>query len=158
MRTRISNRSRSFFQILIPVVGTIAIIFGWYFDHLIFYEGEEHFPAWIIIFFIFALLYVVLVGIMADVKIDSDYLYYRYLFKTRKIELNRITKVIKGFPLSYNPISITKWIVVKYLNQEGKTKRIIFQSEGVSMHENLPQYPLLEELMKRINNAKNKIN
>jgi hypothetical protein len=142
---------------LIPVFGIIAVILSWNIDRLVFSEGVKHLPIWIIVSIVFIILYIILVGLMAEVKIDSQYLYYRYLFKTRRIALESIIKVIKGFPLSYNPTNITKCIIVKYLNKSGKIKRIMFQSEGVSMHENNPRFPLLDELMKRVNKTKRRI-
>ena len=66
MKTRISNKSRSLFQILIPVLGIIAVIFGWYLDHILFDNAETHIPIWLIAFVIFAILYIFLLGLMAE--------------------------------------------------------------------------------------------
>lgn len=151
MKTKISNRNRQLITILIPIIGFVVTGFALIMDKILYLDSEKHIPIWLISVFSFGLLYAIFLFVLADVEMDNDYLYFRYVFKTRKIDLKSIDQVVKGLPIFWNTLSQTKsnWIIIKYTNQQGENKRIYFQSESVAISENKPRYNMLEELIKR---------
>jgi hypothetical protein len=100
---------------------------------------------------LFLFLFYILVGRFSNIEIDSAYLYHSNFRGKSKVALEKLIS-IKDEYFPYSMFSKTAYgITIKYLNENGKTKKIKFLSPETTWGRHPFEIPELKLLKKIIN-------